>query len=85
MHGNGRAAPVAHRIQQQGQPQHMIEVAVGQEYVIDRSQLLERKPCNAGPGIDQDVIVQQKTGGVPATANAAGATQYSQLHSYFVV
>jgi hypothetical protein len=63
----------------------MIKMAVRQEDMIDCRQLLERETGDARARIDQDIVIQQEAGGVPATAYAAGTAQYFQFHDYFVV
>ena len=36
---------------------------MGDEYVVDSCQLIERQFADTGPGVDQDVVVDQHRGG----------------------
>ena len=63
---------------------------VAQENMIDAGQCVPRHPGDTGPGVDQDVVVDQERGGMAIVADATRATQYLDFHgeassAYFVV
>ncbi len=73
-----RAGSLAqHRVGQQRQAGNMIEVAMGEEYVIDLDQIVYVERGCPGAGIEQDVLIDPQTGGQSfAAAYSAGTAQY---------
>ncbi len=80
MHDDRRDAPFAHGVEQQRQAQHMIEMGVGEDHMVDRQQFIQAQGGDAGAGIDQDVVVDLEAGGVAPAADAAAATEYGEFH-----
>src|SRR3990167_499945 len=60
----------------------VVEVGMSQEDVVDGGQFGNRQFADAGTGINQDVVVDEKRGGslVPA-ADATAAAEYAKLHA----
>ena len=83
MHRHRRAAQVADAVEQERQAQHMIEVGMGEEHMVDLQQLFEVERGEAAAGVDQYVVVNQQAGGVAPAADAAAAAQYGEFHRCF--
>jgi hypothetical protein len=75
-----RQAPPGHTVGQQADAQHMVEVRVRDQDVVDARHLVEREVADAGAGVDQHVVVEQKGGGAVASCDGAGATEHANLH-----
>jgi hypothetical protein len=54
---------------------HVIEVAMGQKYLINLAQRIDRKISHPGTGIDQRCAIEQKTAGAPALTDTPAAAQ----------
>ena len=60
MHNQWPFSLAGNAVQQQGQAQDVIKMAVGNENMVDACQSSTRQPRNAAAGIQQDVIVDQE-------------------------
>ena len=77
----GRTSEAISRlVGQQGQAQHMIEVRVAEQDVINQGQPRERQIADAGAGVDQDIVVEQERGGATAIGDRPGTAQDLDLH-----
>jgi hypothetical protein len=86
MHDEGPAAHVAHGIDHEGQRGQMVKVRMRDEDVIDLRQFGDRQVADPGPGIDQDVVVdQQRRGAQMSPADSAAATEDAYLHYFYFV
>ena len=65
----------------EGEAADVIEVAVRQEDVADALLLRQREIADAGPGVDQDFLVEQQTGRPQTRADAAAAAENLDAHS----
>ena len=63
VHDKGLAAAVGDGIDHQRQGEHMIEVGMGQEDMVDGSQFAHRQFGNATAGVKQDVVVDEEGSG----------------------
>jgi hypothetical protein len=53
--------------------------------VIDARQLVQRQVADAGAGIDEHVVIDEKRGGSVAGGNGAGAAEHADLHAPIVL
>jgi len=75
----GPAGP-RHAVGQQADGQHVVEVGMGDEDVIDLRHLVEREVADAGSGVDQHVVVDEEGGRAAAGRDRAGTTEYADPH-----
>jgi hypothetical protein len=68
-----RGSGARRRVGQQADGQHMVEVRVADEDVVDARELVEREIADARAGVDQDVVAEQERGGAAARRNRARA------------
>jgi hypothetical protein len=73
-------APPHHAVSQQRHGQHVIQVRMAQQDVVDALELLERQIADARASIDEHIIVEQKGRGTAACRDGAGTTQDPDLH-----
>ena len=85
MHRHRIVAKVTDAVEQERQAQHVVEVGMGEEHVVDLHQLFEVERGKAAAGVDQHVVVDQQAGGVAPAADAAAAAQDGEFHGYLVV
>jgi hypothetical protein len=84
MHLDRRAAvghaPPHHRVGKQRDRDHMVEMGVAENDVLDAAQRLERHVADAGAGIDQHVIVEPEGGRLAACRDGAGTPEHVNDH-----
>ena len=73
VHGQGRAAHVAHAVDHQRQAGDVIQVRMRDEDVIDLRQPRQRQVAYAGAGVDQDIVIDEQGSGAHAIATDAPA------------
>ncbi len=76
--GNHTLWPIANAlngIDQKRQVRHVIEVAMGQKYLINAAQRINRQIPDPSAGIDQRCAIEQKTAGAPALTDTPTASQ----------
>ena len=71
-----------HAVGQQADGQHMVEVRVAEQDVVDARQLVERQVADAGAGVDQHVVVEQERGGAAAGGDGARTAEDADLHEW---
>ena len=77
MDGDRAMADGADRVDNKGDRIDVVEMRVGDKYMIDQRELGEREVTHPGAGVNQDVVIKQKRGGaVLRAADTAGTTQY---------
>jgi hypothetical protein len=69
-----------HAVGQQGDRQHMVEVRMADQDVVDARQRFERQVAHACTGVDQHVVVEQEGGGLATRCNGAGAAEDLKSH-----
>jgi hypothetical protein len=84
VHAHRRAAggaPLAgDAVGQQADGQHVIQVGVGDQDVVDARHLLQREIAHTGAGVDENVVVEQEGSGSVAGGNRSRATEDADLH-----
>ena len=65
---------------QQRDGQHVVEVRVADEDVVDPRHLVEREVAHAGAGIDEQAVAQQERGGLATGGDGPGAAQHADDH-----
>jgi hypothetical protein len=79
--GRPCGAPGAcHAVGQQADGQHVVQVGVGDEDVVDARHLVEREVAHAGAGVDEHVVVDEEGSGSAAGGNRARTTEDADLH-----
>src|SRR5262245_5808517 len=74
-------AHLSHGVDHERDRGDVIEVRVGEEHMVDRRELREREVADAGPGVDQDVAIEQHRGGAQMPpADPAAAAQDPDSH-----
>jgi len=64
----------------------MVEMRVGDEYVVDQCQLGKRKVANPSARVDENILVDQKRGGsILLSAYTSRAAKHAQTHRQFPV
>ena len=63
----------------------MIEMAVRNKKMINACELFERERGDAGACVDQHVVVDEQTRGMPSTADAATASENCNFHGFCFV
>ena len=85
MHLDGRApgghAQAQHRVSEQRDAQHMVQVGMADQDVVDGGQRVQRQVAHAGAGVDEDIVVEQEGGGLVAGGDGAGAAQDADVHA----
>ncbi len=76
-----RLAPPQHAVGEQGHAQHVVEVRVREQDVVDAFQLVEREIADAGAGVDQHVLVEQEAGGAAVARDRPGAAEDLDFHA----
>ena len=61
--------------------QHVVQVGMAEQDVVDGGQGIQRQVAHAGAGVDEDIVVQQEGGGLVAGGNGAGAAQDADVHA----
>ena len=81
VHLDGRAALAAahHAVGQQGDAQHVVEVGVAEQDVVNAGELVQSEVAHAGTGVDEHVVIEQKGGGAAALSDGTRATQDADL------
>jgi len=82
MQHQGMSAVARHAVEQEGQAEDVVEVGMGQEHMVDLAQGLAAKSGDAGPRIHQDIVVDQKSGGMAAITDAPGTAQNFDFHGF---
>src|SRR5471030_3697 len=70
-----------YRIQQHGQAGNMIEMGVRQKNMVNCQQCLQRQTADTRAGVDQHMLIQQKSSGPVLSTNTTTATQHLELHA----
>jgi hypothetical protein len=78
------SAAARHAVGQQADAQHMVQMRMRDEDVVDARQLVERQVAHAGAGVDEHIVVDQKSGGSAAGGDRAGAAEDADLHEGIV-
>ena len=76
----GGAARAHHAVGQQADGQHVVEVRVADQDVVDARQRVERQVADAGAGVDQHVVVEQEGRGPAAGRDGAGTAEDGEDH-----
>jgi len=69
-----------HAVGQQADGQHMVQVRVADQDVVDGVQLVEREIADARAGVDQHVAVEQERRGAAVAADGARTAEDADLH-----
>src|SRR6266850_2038483 len=76
----------AHRVDEERNRGHVVEVRVRDEDVVDQRELGERQVADAGAGVDQNVAVEKKGGGAQVPpADPSRAAEHSQSHALLLI
>ena len=85
MHLDGRAAGgganAQHGVGQQRDAQHVVQVRVAEQDVVDGGQCVQRQVTHTRAGVDEDIVVEQEGGGLVAGGNGTGAAQDADVHA----
>ena len=81
MHLQWARACRPHRIHQQRQQGHMIQMGVTEKHMVNRRHFCQRQRAQAGAGVNQRVRAQLQAGGMPGAADAAIAAQDGEFHA----
>ena len=76
----GGAAPARDAVGQQADGQHVVQVRVADEDVVDARHLVQRQVAHASAGVDQDVVIDEKGRGPAACGNGTRTTENANLH-----
>lgn len=71
MHMQGRVAAGGHGVNHERQGGDVIQVGVGEQHVGDAAHFIQGEVADAGAGVKQQVVVEQKRGGAAVFADAA--------------
>ena len=71
-----------HAVGQQGHAQHMVEVRVTEHDMVYARQRVEAEISQTGAGVDQQIVVEQESGGAAAGGDAARTAQNTDLHGF---
>ena len=79
---DGRAAGAAphHAVGQQRHAQHVVQVGMAEQDVVNPGQLVQREVTHAGAGVDQYIVIEQKGCGATASSDGARTAQNTDLH-----
>ena len=84
VHADGRpaggAAAARHAVGQQADGQHVVEVGVRDDDVVDGDHLVEREVAHAGAGVDEHRAVEQERGRAAAGSDGTRTTENADLH-----
>ena len=80
-----RAAPLAathahDAVGQQADREHVVEVGMADEDVVDAGQLVQAEVADAGAGVDQDRLVEQERRGPAAGGDGPGTSEDANDH-----
>ena len=78
--GHGPAAPLAYGVQHQGQGGNVVQMAVGQQHVVDGQHFIDREVAYPGTGINEDVLIHQESRGPAVAGDGAGAAEHADFH-----
>jgi hypothetical protein len=73
-------AQAQHAVGEQADRQHVVEVRMADQDVVDARQLVERQVADAGAGVDEHAVVEQERGGPAAGGDGPGATEDANDH-----
>ena len=62
----------------------MIQMAVGQQHVVDSQHLIDREVTDSRPGIDENVLVHQEGRGSAVAGDGARAAEHADFHGVSV-
>ncbi len=79
--GAARLAAAQHAVGEQGHAQHVVQVRMGQQDVVDALELVERQVAHARSGVDQDVLVEEKARGAAVARDRPGAAEDLDFHA----
>ena len=79
--GAARLAAAQHAVGQQRHAQHMVEMRVREQDVVDALQRVEREIADARSRVDQDVLVEQEAGGAAVARDRPGAAEDLDFHA----
>ena len=79
--GAARLAAAQHAVGQQRHAQHVVQVRVREQDVVDAFQLVEREVADAGAGVDQHILVEQEAGGAAVARDRPGAAEDLDFHA----
>ncbi len=83
-HGGHRSCRVRRRevVRKEGQPDHVVQVGMTQEGVLDLTLLFYRQCGGAGAGIHEHTVVHQKGRGALPLAFSAERAEHFDLHRH---
>jgi hypothetical protein len=70
----------ANRVKQKRDARDVIEVGMGDEYMVDTRKLLDGQVAHTGAGVNQDIVIDQHGCGPQIASDAATATQDLDSH-----
>jgi hypothetical protein len=69
-----------HAVGQETDGQHVVEVRMADQDVVDRDQFVERQITHAGSGVNQHVVVEQERRGAALATDGARTAEDAYLH-----
>jgi len=77
----GGQAAAHHGVGQQADGQHVVQVRMAHQDVVDQGKLVEREIAHARSSVDQHVVINEESSGSAASGNGAGATENADFHA----